>query len=47
LKLQEKIAARSTAQRYAGDATGRRPSAAALSSGLVQPPPGGPEESSR
>ncbi|RAJ71927.1 NADH-quinone oxidoreductase B subunit [Streptomyces sp. Amel2xB2] len=38
LKLQEKIAAESTAQRYA---TGRgRPSAAALRSGLVKPPEG-------
>ena len=51
LKLQEKIAQESTAARYAGGPAGR-PSAAALTSGLVAPPQAegsgtGPEESSR
>ncbi|WP_244900841.1 NADH-quinone oxidoreductase subunit B, partial [Streptomyces nanshensis] len=39
LKLQDKIAAESTAQRYATSGRGR-PSAAALRSGLVKPPEG-------
>ncbi|QPP07060.1 NADH-quinone oxidoreductase subunit B [Streptomyces bathyalis] len=46
LKLQEKIAQESTAERYGpsagpepGKGAGRRPSAAALKSGLVAPPP--------
>ncbi|SCK29598.1 NADH-quinone oxidoreductase subunit B [Streptomyces sp. WMMB 322] len=46
LKLQEKIARESTAERYgpstgpeSGEGAARRPSAAALQSGLVTPPP--------
>lgn len=38
LKLQEKIARESLGERYGADAAAGRPSAAALSSGLVQPP---------
>ncbi|MGW6270449.1 NADH-quinone oxidoreductase subunit B [Streptomyces sp. NPDC055060] len=39
LKLQEKIAAESLGERYGnGNGDGKRPSAAALRSGLVQPP---------
>ncbi|WP_277348031.1 NADH-quinone oxidoreductase subunit B [Streptomyces sp. HNM0574] len=39
LKLQEKIAAESTADRYGKPAAPARPGAAQLSSGLVAPPP--------
>ena len=39
LKLQEKIARESLGERY-GSASGGRPSAAALQSGLVRPPSG-------
>ncbi|MER5956139.1 NADH-quinone oxidoreductase subunit B family protein [Streptomyces sp. NPDC001893] len=38
LKLQEKIARESLGERYGADAAAGRPSAAALSSGLVKPP---------